>query len=111
MGPDEGHMGRRGLTIAAGFAALMLCAGHCDTPPADVRPKPVEAGTPEDCAAACAHMAQLGCEEAKPTPKGATCEDVCNNVESSGTITLSPACVVKITKCEEIDSCTYGAAP
>jgi hypothetical protein len=71
----------------------------------------VDAGTPADCAAACSHLQQLGCEEAKPTPKGKTCVRVCEDVEASGDVTLMPACVVKIERCEDIEQCSYGRDP
>ncbi len=95
----------RGLSVY--MLAVLALGSRCDVPVEPVRPKPVDAGTPADCAAACAHMRKLGCEEGKPTPKGATCEDVCNNVEASGTITLHPACVVKIERCDQVESCAY----
>lgn len=96
----------QGLAVMV-FAALTL-AGRCDGDPVEPRrPRPVDAGTPADCAAACAHMRELGCEEGKPTPKGATCEDVCNNVEASGTVTLHPSCVVGIARCDQVESCAY----
>lgn len=87
------------------FLIGLVCVGCTQTfyPP---RPEPVpDAGTPPDCAAACARMTELGCEESKPTPNGSTCEEVCNNVESSGVITIQPACVVEIESCDQINGC------
>ncbi len=93
--------------LVASVLSAMLLAGTCNQDVEPVRPKPVDAGTPADCSAACQHMRELGCEEGKPTPGGATCEDVCNNVEGSGTVTLNPACVVGISRCDQIESCAY----
>ena len=80
------------------------------------RPKPVDAGTPGDCAAACARLAQLGCEEAADappaTPSGSplSCVQVCEQVEASGAVTLHPACVATIATCAEIETkCAYGS--
>lgn len=87
------------------IATLLLLGARCENTP--TRPKPVDAGTPADCDAACAHMAELGCEEAKPTPKGTTCEQVCKDIEGSGTVTLNPACVVGISRCDQVESCAY----
>lgn len=102
-----------GYFISRVFVLLIgvsLLGGNCDPPPDyPTRIRPIEAGTPADCKAACDHLRSLGCEEGNPTPKGATCEDVCNSVESSGTVTLDPGCVANIAKCEEIDACTYGS--
>lgn len=60
-----------------------------------------------DCAAACDRMELLGCDEAEPTPGGASCVQVCRNVENSP-VTLNPACVVGIQTCEQIESCVDG---
>jgi hypothetical protein len=96
-----------------GPLAFLVCAscllgGTCKHDVTDVRPKPTDAGSPSECSAACKHLRELGCEEGKPTPAGASCEDVCNNVERSGTVTLHPACVIHIKHCNEIQSCAYG---
>lgn len=67
-----------------------------------------EAGTPADCADACAHLRELGCPEGAPTPAGGTCEAVCENAEGSGAVTLDPVCVGTITTCAALEQCTYG---
>jgi len=88
--------------------ACTLVAAHCE----DVvqpGPAPHDAGTPADCKTACDHLRALKCPEGEPTPKGATCETVCNHAEQSGTVTLWPGCVVKIQTCAEIDSCSYDS--
>jgi hypothetical protein len=74
----------------------------------DAGPKPPPAPSPVPsgaCAAACAHLAALGCPEAKPTPKGATCTDVCLNAEDSGVLSMQPDCVVRAVDCPAANAC------
>lgn len=88
-------------------AALLLsalAAALCCSPPPAPAPR-VDAGSPADCQAACDRLAELGCEEAQPTPGGASCVEVCNNTEQSGAVTLDPACVATIATCAAIDGC------
>lgn len=97
------------------FRALALASilAACTPPPEPLNPdlpsKRPEAGSHDDCTAACAHLAELGCEEARPTPAGATCVQVCDNVEQSGATTLDVACVERAPTCEAVDECGYGA--
>jgi|GEM_PF-2180448 len=65
----------------------------------DAAPPPVTS-----CAAACAHLAALGCPESKPTPKGATCEAVCQNTLGSP-ISLQTDCVIRATTCADTNAC------
>jgi hypothetical protein len=97
---------RHGGLILAAVLALGLQAARCGPPDDPADPPAPDAGDPASCADACAHLEELGCEEAEPTPEGATCEEVCEAVESSGTVTLNPACVLQIETCEEIDGCS-----
>lgn len=82
------------------FLALALACGPL--PP----PAPPPEGKPELCAAACSRMRSLGCEEGEPTPAGSTCEEWCENVERSGTVSLGPACLAAIQSCGEINACS-----
>jgi hypothetical protein len=101
---------RKSITVilATVVIACFQLAAHCDGNPPPP-PAPHDAGTPADCTAACEHLRALKCPEGEPTAKGATCEDVCNHAEQSGTITLWPGCMVKLKACPEIESCVYGA--
>jgi len=92
-------MGNGRSTVVAALALLFLGA-HCGN-----KPEPKPDPDPASCADACAHMAELGCEEAEPTPEGATCVEVCENVEGSGVVTLNPACVIGIESCEQVEAC------
>lgn len=90
------------------LALLGLLGTGCPTEPEfPDRPKPVDAGTPADCKAACDRMRELKCPEGAPDDEGNTCETVCEHVEQSGTVTLDPACVTKIKICADIDRCSY----
>ncbi len=60
-----------------------------------------------DCPAACKHLrgedgSGLSCEEGKPLADGTTCEKFCADTQNSGHA-LVPSCVVKITKCSDMD--------
>lgn len=77
-----------------------------------------EAGTPDDCARACAHLRSLNCPEAASTPgpdgvigtaDDSSCEAVCNEVEQSNYVTLNSRCVATIATCAEISSCGWSA--
>lgn len=68
------------------------------------RPDADAAGCPE----ACAHLAQMGCDEAQPTPGGATCLDVCVSVQTSAATALDLACVTAAPSCEAANACGYG---
>lgn len=63
-----------------------------------------DASTP--CGAACTNMRRLGCELGKPTPMGATCERVCENVQSENAgVGFNASCLAKVTNCVDADAC------
>lgn len=99
------HLGAGSLIALAAFGVVGCPSIEPDFPN---RPRPVDAGTPADCHAACEHLRELKCEEGEPE-EGVSCEEICEHVEASGTVTLDPACVLKITECRGIDGCTYGS--
>jgi len=86
--------------IASSVVLLLFsCGGQFD-----VVPTPhVPTDTP-NCASACAHLNELKCEEGKPLEDGTTCEAFCINTQNSGHA-LNPTCIMKITKCDEINTC------
>jgi hypothetical protein len=102
------------MIIKAILLASALFASTCQTGP--FKPAPVDpvpfppeqydaAPAPSNCSVACAHLAALGCPEAQPTPKGATCVDVCSNVDSSGTVSMQTDCVVRAVSCADANAC------
>ena len=81
------------------FAAALIMA--CGT----VAPVPTPTPPPAaDCAAFCAHGADLGCQWADPTPKGSLCAEWCN-LTQSGPVPMSLDCSVKAADCAAIDMC------
>lgn len=104
------------------LTALALCACQSCHPVIGPFPGPAPQPTPPDpwvdgapdaapapqstsCAAACAHLAALGCPEAKPTPKGASCTDVCQNALGSP-VSLQPDCVAHAATCSDATACS-----
>lgn len=67
----------------------------------DAAPAPVPSGS---CQAACARGAKLNCSWAKPTPKGASCVDVCLNGEGSPS-SMQPDCVKNADSCDSAAAC------
>lgn len=75
---------------------LVGCApGEPPRPPSD----------PEVCAPVCAHLRELGSPAGDPTPAGATCEDVCREVQASQLNAIDGACILGATSREEAEAC------
>jgi hypothetical protein len=72
---------------------------------------PLATGTPADCSAMCANLRILHCPAGDPTPKGAPCEAVCENTESSGYASENPRCQAKAASCDAADACSDEAPP
>lgn len=104
MGTHARHL-VLGALIALPLALATACPRNDEWIPP--RPKPVDAGTPADCASACARMQELKCPEGQPDEEGTSCQVICEHVEASGTVTLDPACVTRITTCSDLDRCSY----
>lgn len=88
------------------FAVIVLAAAlaGCATTPTPTPVTPSPPGTPT-CETACDHLAQLGCTAAQPTPAGATCLEVCTNIEDSGVIVYGVKCVTDAESCAKADNC------
>lgn len=71
-------------------------------------PEPAKVGYPEGCTGACRRLGELLCPEGQPTEAGATCEDVCLSVETSGIATLKTECVAAAQTCEAVRNCFLG---
>lgn len=88
--------------------ALLLVACGPNPGPQPPRPAAPDAGPGVvSCAAYCEHAAALGCEQGKPTPKGASCMQVCDNVQTSGFGQLDLRCGYSATTCAAIDACEH----
>lgn len=68
-------------------------------------PKPPEPPPGATCLSACANLVRHDCPAAKPTAKGASCRDVCENFQSSGIAKLNLACMSTAEGCAAIDAC------
>ncbi len=68
-------------------------------------PDPVtpHTGDPPTCAVACQHARDLGCAVGTPTPRGATCDTVCESAEAHGIDFRG--CVGWATRCSDTESC------
>lgn len=99
------------LVFAALLAAMLSCA--C-IPTVDPKPPPgpVEPVDPvkveSNCANSCAHLrgedgSGLDCELGKPTPKGTTCETLCETLEANGVQWI--ACTLPAVSCADAEDC------
>ena len=94
----------RHLTIIALAGALAAPLAGCPDPKVPDPPVDPDGGTATTCDAVCAHWSDLGCEEAKPTPDGASCVEVCENLQE-GNLKDDLECQAAVTSCEQIDDC------
>lgn len=92
------------------FYFLVTLLAACTTVPASRLPEnhnaPLPTGSADDCHQACETGRKLHCLYAEPTPEGGSCEDVCNNTESSGYASMNPRCLKAITACEQEADCS-----
>jgi hypothetical protein len=95
----------------ATFVLLIFLAG-CPKPfpPTPPGPGTTDAGTDAEeakrpCLAACRRLSKLACESARPTPEGASCTLVCENVQASGVISWNIECIRKAESCAAADLC------
>ena len=70
-------------------------------PPCSPLPPPVS----PTCGDACSHWRSLGCAEGDASPGGASCEQVCANLQASGIVSLDLACSVAVENCGSIRTC------
>ncbi len=93
------------LTATIAVVALLLGPG-CPPPPPEPPPPPSpDGGVPATCESMCAHWAELECDVAEPTPGGASCAEVCENVQDSGIIEWDLECRSRVVTCPAIDRC------
>lgn len=87
--------------VLLSLSLLASTCAHVDPPPA-----PVGSAGASGCSAACAKLAQLGCPEAQPTAKGASCVDVCSNMsDDASPVSAQTDCVVRAGTCDDAKAC------
>jgi hypothetical protein len=99
--------------------ALVCLSYTCCTPvpqepsvPIQNHNGPLATGNSDDCRDMCVNLRARHCPAGDPTPKGATCEAVCENAETSGYASENPRCQAKATSCDAADACVdSGSAP
>lgn len=92
--------------------AVALLAVACPPLPPDVPepPSPSDGGAPscsgDPCDVTCCHYRRLGCDEGEDTPKGRSCEDVCEVADAEGIeLSKDPACMSEASSCEAARDC------
>jgi len=86
------------FALGLGLGLGMLGAS---CPPPVPPPAPADQGTP--CERACDRLDLLGCEGAEGSPEGTSCEQVCEDTESSGVARFCAEDVAAIGSCAELD--------
>lgn len=87
--------------IRAGLLFVIWCLPTLACRP----PKPPAPPTGVTCAEVCEQMTKLSCEAAKPTAEGASCLDVCRNIQDSGVVSWNLNCMVAAQSCSAVDAC------
>ena len=98
-------------------AVLALLVGAaCSTAPCACSAPPVSPSPPEladaarpkasTCGSACVHMRDLHCELGNVTPRGATCEKVCENTHANNAgVGFNVDCLTSAATCGAADAC------
>jgi len=90
--------------MVVAFVGGVLMLGACHPLPPPVPPPKPPAGEPS-CATACDRLREMRCRTGDNTPAGATCEDVCGNMEDSRIIAFGVDCVTRAESCAVAESC------
>jgi hypothetical protein len=88
--------------VVAALACFELTACPGPTPLVPLAPDADGAVPTAPCEVACARMAALNCPEARPTPKGLTCVQVC---AATPAYALDQGCVARATTLEALRAC------
>lgn len=93
------------IAMLGAFACGPTCPPGAPASPqcsVDAGPAPV----PATCATACVHLRELGCDLGEPTPRGATCERVCAEVQAHNAgAGFDPRCLAHVSTCADADEC------
>lgn len=83
---------------------ILVAVAGCPKPvPPPVPPTPPDGAA--TCATACERMRELHCIDVEPTPEGATCDDICQNIIDSEILTWDLDCRTMATSCDEVENC------
>ncbi|MES1205009.1 MAG: hypothetical protein ABUS79_03650 [Pseudomonadota bacterium] len=96
----------KAIALLAVFVLASVACPKPLPPPAPPAPDADTDGGPATCASACARLQVLGCPAGAPTPKGAPCVEVCENVQSSGIVSWDLDCIARGVTCGSTDRCT-----
>lgn len=92
--------------------ALASCSTYSGLAPVPINHNgAIQSGTPADCHAMCENLRALHCPAGDNTPKGDTCEAVCENTEASGYVSENPVCQAHVKTCAAADACPDEALP
>jgi len=88
------------------MSSLFLCVlSCCITRTQKPVQNEIEPVVNPSCHDVCKRGEQLDCSWALPTLEGATCIEVCQNVQSSGIVNWDLDCRVTAKTCNEVDEC------
>jgi hypothetical protein len=96
------------LTLWFLFTVVMMNVGACHLGPGPITPVDPDPEQREfDCRSACARLRELHCPAAEDTVGGATCEQVCINVQESGFIAWDLECRSVAVSCDMVERCEH----
>lgn len=105
------------FSLLVSFVVLLLVTANCEPlVPTPTDPTSVDSGPPpdveepdageSDCQRTCRKYERLTCKEAEDTPKGGSCEDVCENAAESGyVLAKEPGCAAESQTCDALRAC------
>jgi len=91
------------VVALTGLPSVLACGPTPPTPATSTGSLPPDAGA--TCVDVCDHLRALGCQEAKSTQLGATCEQVCGN--SATMLGWDLSCRAAVAKCADIEGCEH----
>lgn len=98
------------MRLVPAMFALAFATPACPKDPVPPPPSPVDAAAPDaaggvTCATYCAHLRVACPDDAKTTPGGATCEQVCTNYQTSGYAARDFTCEMHASTCTTVHAC------
>jgi hypothetical protein len=92
------------------IVTIAICFFACGPyPPPEPTPGPEPEPIPDPISATCTEVCVRGdflnCKWAQPTPGGASCVEVCENVQTSGIVQWDLGCRAAARSCAEVEAC------